>query len=74
MNAGTDGSGTNYIKHITKYDTDLYAGSKRCVFEPLSVEENIRKEFSRKYMHPLAVLRASIKWTLIKIREDRRCK
>lgn len=68
INTGTDGSGTNYKKKITKYDTALYSDNHECCFEMLTLEENIRKEFCRKYMHPLAVIRAHYKWLIIKLR------
>lgn len=66
-NKGTDGSGTNYKKTITKYDVELEDVNDECKFEMLPLEENIRKEFRKKYMHPLAVIRASMRYTLMKI-------
>lgn len=63
---GTDGSGTNYQKKITKYNSVLYDGEKKCVFSDVVVNEKIRKEFRRHHMNSLGIIRASIKWGLVK--------
>ena len=63
---GTDGSGTNYQKKITKYNSVLYDGEKKCVFSDVVVNEKIRKEFRRHHMNSFGIIRASIKWGLVK--------
>lgn len=63
---GTDGSGTNYNKKINKYDSYLYEGEESCMFSDVEVNEKIRREFRRHHMNILGIIRASIKWTLIK--------
>ena len=63
---GTDGSGTNYRKRINKYDSFLYEGNEKCKFSDVEESLPIRKEFRNHHMNTFGIIRASVKWGLIK--------
>ena len=71
MNRGIDGSGVHSKNTYTdKYDTSIDDTREyKCLFETVSVNEQIRKEFARKYSNGLrANSRDQLKTFLIRIR------
>ena len=67
LNKGTDGSGTNYNKiYNTKYDTEL-SHKTSCNFEDVAIDYQIQKEFAKKYLSILELIKVSLRWLLIKI-------
>lgn len=67
QNIGTDGSGTHFSKLDATYDTFLRPKNAECYFEVLDVDEKIRKEFSKKYLNRMGVLKSNIKKIIDKI-------
>nr|WP_317347922.1 sugar transferase [uncultured Blautia sp.] len=68
LNLGTDGSGTNYKKSINKYDTILNDKINLVYkFEHLEENEKIRREFRKRYMHPIAVVKWHLWWMVRKL-------
>ena len=67
VNGGTDGSGTNYKKNINKYNTVLNDQNNiGCNFEYLNENQRIRREFRKRYMNPISVIKWHFWWMLRK--------
>ena len=67
QNIGTDGSGTHFSKSNTHYDTFLRTDDIECKFEILDIDKRIRKEFQKKYLNRMGILKSNIKKIIDKI-------
>lgn len=67
VNAGTDGSGTNFKKTTHIYDTNLSDGLSEVSFTELEPNKNIEREFRWKTKKKLGFIRDHFKWMIIKI-------
>ena len=67
LNRGTDGSGTNFTHVEQKYNTELYSGRSSCKFGFIEADDNIRKEFAKKYLTNIQYLKAEVRWLLVKL-------
>ncbi|MBR0333563.1 MAG: glycosyl transferase [Bacteroidales bacterium] len=62
LNTGTDGSGTNFTKKETRYNTTLIKDPIECNFEMVTVNRTIRKEFSCNFTSTLQLWKMRIRW------------
>lgn len=67
VNAGTDGSGTNFKKVTHIYDTNLSDGLSEVSFIGVKPDKNIEREFRWKTKKKLGFIRDHFKWMIIKM-------